>query len=208
MHRLVIMSTRLSYYLTAVMVFPLAMFAQVILGIWLTDVPDYSVTFTQIILFTMLIESFSHAMIVSIHAVGDLKKFQILETSVLLLVIPIAYILLKVCNITAEQVMIVYLVIQVFAQIIRMYVVLPTISMPTITYIKGVFPRISLSTIFFLAPPLFLPIDYFTNLWFIIAGLISMVIYVGIIIFLIGLTRNEQKRLIHIIKQINLDPIC
>ena len=93
------------------------MFAKPILGIWLTNIPDHSVAFTQIILYTMLIESFSHALIVSIHAVGDLKRFQILETSVLLLVIPLAYILLKVCDITAEQVMMAYFVIQVFCAI-------------------------------------------------------------------------------------------
>lgn len=202
MHRLVIMSTRMSYYLTAILVFPLAMFARPILDIWLTNVPDHSVAFTQIILFTMLIESFSHAMIVSIHAVGDLKKFQILETSVLLLVIPVAYALLILFNITPELVMLVYLIIQIFAQIVRMYVVLPTIFMSITAYVKGVFPRIVLSTIFFIAPMLLLSIDSFTNLWIIIAGLIVMIIYVCIITLAIGLTRNEQWRLIHIIKKI------
>ena len=47
----------MSYYLTAIMVFPLAMFAKPILGIWLTNIPDHSVAFTQIILYTMLIAS-------------------------------------------------------------------------------------------------------------------------------------------------------
>lgn len=202
MHRLVIMSTRMSYYLTAIMVFPLAMFTKPILEIWLTDVPNHSVAFTQIILYTMLIESFSHALIVSIHAVGDLKRFQILETSVLLLVIPVAYVLLKVCGITAEQVMMVFFVIQVFAQSVRIYVVLPKISMSITAYIRGVFPRILLSTLFFLTPLLFLSIDHLANIWFIMTGLMTMVFYVCIITYTTGLTRNEQKHLAHIILQI------
>lgn len=75
MHRLVIMTTKFSYHLTAIMVFPLALLAKPILKIWLTEVPDHSVSFLQIILYTMFIEAFSHALIVSIHAVGNLKKF-------------------------------------------------------------------------------------------------------------------------------------
>lgn len=198
MHRLVIMTTKFSYYLTAIMVFPLVIFAKPILKIWLTEVPDHSVAFVQIILYTMLIEAFSHALIVSIHAVGDLKKFQILETSVLLLVIPVAYALLKFFSITAEQVMIVYVVIQCFAQLVRMYVVLPRISMSIKKYILGIFPRILMSTLFFVAPLFFIDAEEGSSILSSIIGVLSMAIYICIITFSIGLTCDEQGVLIRL----------
>lgn len=194
MHNLVIMTTKFSYYLTAIMVFPLVLFAKPILKIWLTEVPNYSVTFVQIILYTMLIEAFSHALIVSIHAVGDLKKFQILETSVLLLVIPVAYVLLKFFNITAEQVMIVYMVIQCFAQLVRMYVVLPRISMSTKKYILGIFPRILISTLFFAAPLFFIETEGGgICILSTIIGVLVMAVYICIITFFMGLTCDERR---------------
>ncbi|MCI7343672.1 MAG: MATE family efflux transporter [Parabacteroides merdae] len=192
MHRLVIMTTKFSYYLTAVMVFPLVLFTESILKIWLTEIPDHSVAFVQIILYTMLVEAFSHALIVSIHAVGDLKKFQILETTVLLLVIPIAYILLKLFNITAEQVMIVYIVIQCLAQLIRIYVVLPKIYMPLKMYILGIFPRILVSTFFFVIPLFFVETEKVSTVNTII-GILAMVFYICIVIFFMGLTYSERK---------------
>lgn len=193
MHRLVIMTTKFSYYLTAIMVFPLALFAKPILKIWLTEVPDHSVSFVQIILYTMLIEAFSHALIVSIHAVGDLKKFQILETSVLLLVIPVAYVLLKYFHITAEQVMIVYIVIQGFAQLVRIYVVLPRISMSIKKYVLGVFPRVLTSTLFFVVPLFFIETEKLSCVLGTIIGVLAMVLYICIIIFSIGLTCDERR---------------
>ena len=158
----------------------------------MTEIPDHSVAFVQIILYTMLVEAFSHALIVSIHAVGDLKKFQILETTVLLLVIPIAYILLKLFNITAEQVMIVYIVIQCLAQLIRIYVVLPKIYMPLKMYILGIFPRILVSTFFFVIPLFFVETEKVSTVNTII-GILAMVFYICIVIFFMGLTYSERK---------------
>ena len=109
---------------------------------------------------------------------------------------------MKVCDITAEQVMMAYFVIQVFAQSVRIYVVLPKIFMSITAYIRGVFPRILLSTLFFLVPLLFLSIDHLANIWLIMAGLMAMIFYVCIITYVTGLTRNEQKHLVHIILQI------
>ncbi|WP_288737932.1 oligosaccharide flippase family protein [uncultured Parabacteroides sp.] len=199
MHNLVIMTTKFSYYLTAIMVFPLVLFAKPILKIWLMEVPDHSVTFVQIVLFTMLIEAFSHALIVAIHAVGDLKKFQIFETSVLLLVIPVAYVLLKFFNITAEQVMIVYMVIQCFAQLVRMYVVLPRISMPIKKYILGIFPRILTSTLFFAVPLFFIKTEGGRCILSTIIGILVMTFYMCIITFSMGLTCDERRVFIRLL---------
>lgn len=198
MHYLVIMTTKFSYYLTAIMVFPLALFAKPILRIWLTEIPDHSIAFVQIILYTMLIEAFSHALIVSIHAVGDLKKFQILETSVLLLVIPVAYVLLKFFNITAEQVMIVYIVIQGFAQLVRMYVVLPRISMSIKKYVLGIFPRILISTSFFTVPLFFIETEMPSCILGIIMRIMAMIFYICIVTFSIGLTCDERRVIIRL----------
>ena len=136
MHQLVMSSTKCSFYLTAIMVFPLVWFTSPVLTFWLKEVPDYTVAFVQVILVTMLVESLCHGMIVAIHATGSIVKFQIYESLTLLTVLPVSYIALKYFSVGPTFVFLIYLCVQILAQLVRMSIVLPKISLTMVQYTK------------------------------------------------------------------------
>lgn len=95
MHELVFASSRYSFYLLFLLSFPVFLESRFILSIWLGVVPDYTIPFVRIMLIITLCNALSNPMIVSVHATGKIKRFQMLEGGVLLLIFPVAYLCLK-----------------------------------------------------------------------------------------------------------------
>ena len=81
--------------------------APFVLKLWLGNVPEHTVSFLRLILVSSLLYSLSNPIIVSVHATGKLKKFQIVEGTMLLSIVPIAYFLLKYFRVVPEYVFLV-----------------------------------------------------------------------------------------------------
>ena len=76
--------------------------------------------------------------IIAIHATGDLKRFQLIEGSMLLTVVPVAYVLLKFAHISAEAVFVTYFCIEVVTQLARVWIVYPRIGLAKRKYVSKV----------------------------------------------------------------------
>jgi O-antigen/teichoic acid export membrane protein len=85
------LATKFSVYLFAVLAIPIIVEAKYLINLWLKDVPDYAVIFTQLILTGLLIEKFSFEVTSALRAVGKIRNFQLAETSIAILNIPLAY---------------------------------------------------------------------------------------------------------------------
>ena len=105
---------------------------------WLGIVPEHTVNFLRLILAICMIKSVSNPLIIAVRATGDIKKFQLVEGTVLLLVFPICYVLLKYFHAEAEYVFCVHLIIELIAQLIRVGMILPRISMSVMNYFREV----------------------------------------------------------------------
>ena len=191
---LVIMTSKLGFYLTAFTVFPIILCTKPLLCFWIKDVPDHTVAFVNLTLIAMLVESLSNAIIVAVHAVGNIKKFQIYESLVLFMIIPVAYIQLRVFNMSAEAVLLMYIVVQILAQIVRLAIVLPMIKMSIKDYVMQIFPRLSITTIVLSLPLLTLNIDV-VNLLNLLLYTALMFLYVGLTVFMLGLSYTERNLL-------------
>ncbi len=193
MHKLVFLSSKFSFFLTEVTVIPLLVVIEPVLSLWLVEVPEHTVQFVRIVLYSMLVDSFCHGMIVSIQATGNIKRFQIWEGTSLLTVVPISWFLLKYCEVTPETVMMVYLFVQIITQIIRMWIVLPEIGMTWKKYVFNVFPRVILSFSVIIIPLVLCDInsDYPILKTFVLLS--GLLFYVCACVYLIGLDRRERQ---------------
>ena len=90
---LTILSTKYSIFLFAMFSIPVIFETSYLLKLWLHDVPQYAVIFCQLSLVAMLIEKFTFQLTDAFRAVGDIKYFQIVETIIRFIYIPIVYIL-------------------------------------------------------------------------------------------------------------------
>lgn len=135
MHFLILNSSRLSFYLLLVLSLPVYVGLDDILKLWLGIVPEHTANFVRIILICSAIDVLRNPLNSAIHATGNIKKYQLWEANTLLLIIPLAYILLKI-GYCVEWVFGVQLFIFVIVQIERVIIVCPQIRMRKYTYFK------------------------------------------------------------------------
>lgn len=138
LHRLLVKSSKFSFYILFFIVLPLMFKAEFVLKLWLGIVPEHTVTFLRLMLIVGLLYTLSNPINVSVHATGRLKKFQLIEGTMLLTIVPIAYILLKFFGIRPEYVFVVHIIVELCTQYARLRIVLPMIGMELGDYLKSV----------------------------------------------------------------------
>lgn len=134
MHKLVIGSSKYAFFLVLLLVVPLMVNTEYVLHLWLGQVPEHSVAFTRLMLLICMNYPLSQPTIIGIHATGRLKKFQLIEGSMLLTIVPVAYLFLKFTHILPEVVFIIYWVIEVITQFARIWIVYPAIRLRKCRY--------------------------------------------------------------------------
>ena len=196
MHSLLIKSSKFSFYILYVIAVPLMFEAHTVLKLWLGIVPEHTVSFLRLILIVGLLYTLSNPIIVSVHATGKLKKFQIIEGTMLLMIVPIAYLLLKIFGIAPEIVFVVHIIVEICTQYARVRIVLPMIQMKLRIYLREVILPIIMVVI--ISP--ILPYLLYKNIgqsivsFFIICGF--SVVCVSTTVFYVGCEKSEQKFLI------------
>jgi O-antigen/teichoic acid export membrane protein len=128
MHELIRMSSVYPFYLILICLIPLWLVCEFLLRIWLTEVPEYAVSFVRLGLLYILLNSFGGPMITGIHATGKIKKFQIVEGCIMLLYFPLAYLLLY-WGFSPNFIYVALIIDGFLTQLGRVYVVLPVINL-------------------------------------------------------------------------------
>lgn len=138
MHNLISNNVKYATYLILIVFFPLLLEMDFILYIWLGDnIPEYTAVFSQIILFQCLITTLSRPLVTAIHAIGKMKTYSLISGSVLLLILPVAYLLLKL-NFSVVVVYIACLVPWIFELLFCIYYVNTQIKQSVIVFFKNV----------------------------------------------------------------------
>lgn len=89
------MGSRLGFFLMLIIALPILFETQTIIGLWLGEVPEYCTIFVQLTLINSLIDILSGTLITIMLATGRIRNYQIVVGMCNILVLPIAYILLK-----------------------------------------------------------------------------------------------------------------
>ena len=160
MHGLLIKSSKFSFFIMFFIAMPLMFEANLVLKAWLGVVPDHTVDFLRLILIVGLLYTLSNPIIVSVHATGRLKKFQLIEGSMLLMIVPIAYVCLKFGGIRPEYVFVVHILVEICTQFARLRIVLPMINLDLGDYFRKVVKPILLVVV--LSP--ILPYFFYRNI--------------------------------------------
>ena len=207
MHTLVYASSKFSFFLLFCIILPLSIESKTILSIWLVDVPNYAVQFTILTLFARLVDTLSNPIGIANNATGSIRKYQIYEGGCLLLIVPIAYLVLKMGG-DPTSVFWVQLIIMYAVQGIRLMLVCGKINMPKKEYCKKVIMRIIPVALVSAISPLllhhFLPPNLITSIIVVVVSIFSVILFS----YIWGLENNErkmlQKKLLEIRKSFNL----
>ncbi len=201
-HSLVMASSKYAYFLMLLLSLPILLETNYVLGLWLTSVPAYSVEFIRIILLISLVNTLSEALNAGVSATGKIKYFQIASGLLFIGVLPISFYLFKIWP-HPLLVFGVYLTVSIVVYLYKLFYSVRNIELPFLTYLKKVLVRITavtlvISLIATCLKPL-LSVHSFADF----AG--SVIIYASLtlmIVFLLGLTKQEKHKVICQLKKI------
>lgn len=93
---LVLNTSKYSFLLMSILAAPFILNTDFIMHLWLgNNLPEYVITFAQIIILSSLVDALAGPFWMSVHAVGNIKKYQIFLSLILILNLPLAYLLLR-----------------------------------------------------------------------------------------------------------------
>lgn len=196
MHQLITFSSKYSFYMVWIVALPILFYTEYILTWWLNTLPPYTVSFVRIMMIICMDATLSGPCLTAIHATGHIKKFQFIEASMLLCIVPIAYLGLKYFHLEASWVFLSYLIIEIITQAVRIYIIFPEIQLPFRTYWKETLQPliITVACTLCLATILFyIYKQYNVNVWF---SIISMGIASVLTVLAVGISSKERKFLL------------
>jgi O-antigen/teichoic acid export membrane protein len=200
MFKLVFRGSRFSYLLLLCLSLPVVIEAPFILNIWLVKVPDYTVVFLRLIIFTALIDSLSNTLITSMHASGKVRDYQIVVGGLSLLTLPFAYVLLKM-GYSPTSALVASLIISIACLIARVALLSKSIDFPAISFLLNVALKMFILTIASYIIPLALYHFTTVNWWtFILVCLVSFVSGV-IFSYCLGIEKHERNVIVSKVKE-------
>lgn len=191
LYLLIIRASRFSFYLLAFIAIPYVVHADFIFTLWLKNVPDYSVIFSQLLMIYFLIDAVQAPLWMLIDASGRIKVYSIWLSVLILLNIPISYMLLK-NGLSPISVLVVRVALNLLTAIVRTFYIKDFARFPYLKYCYKIFPCILVSCAAF-------AISHFGNILISnhIFSLLLSILITTLIFLVLGTTREEKK----IIKQ-------
>ena len=92
---LIFQSAKLAFFLMMLICIPAILELDMVLSLWLNNVPKYTATIAKLMMCSLLIETLVNQVISSFQAANRIRRYQIYSSTILLLNIPISYIALK-----------------------------------------------------------------------------------------------------------------
>lgn len=196
-------SAKISVFLMWIIALPVIICINDVLLVWLGagNVPPHTNEFVIIILFTGLFDSLGSSLSTSIYATGKIKIYQIIVSTIKILVLPVSYYLYRIGYAPATS-MYVSLVLAAFEQVMRVKIWTRIVDEKPMIYVKKIIlPTLLVMFISFLLSFLFsrmISIDSII-LTVIINGGFAAIISL-IFVYIIGLDSNEKNRIISMLK--------
>ncbi len=137
MHLLMFRSSKFSVFLLFLFALPIMLETDIILSLWLGQVPQHTSSFVRIMFLVIALETMSNSIMTGVVATGNIKKYQIIVGLILLSIVPVSYIVLYF-GAPAESVFIVYLVVEIFAVAARLFIAHNLVFLPLGRFLSDV----------------------------------------------------------------------
>jgi O-antigen/teichoic acid export membrane protein len=201
MFKLVNRSSKFSFYLLFLVTLPLIILMQKILILWLgaNQVTENMIVFSQLMLVFSLVNVFESPITTVIQATGNIRKYEIIIGSGVLLVLPICYFLFKI-GFPAYYSLIVLISIFAVAQFFRLIIAKQQVGLSIRNYFNSVFVPVIISAVpsgilsYYLCK--FFPDNFFGIIYSAVACLLISLLFV----FFLGLEKSEKTTSINFVK--------
>jgi len=199
--RLMNRSALLSYYLLFLIAMPILLNIDIVLGLWLKEVPEYAGIFSQWFIIYFLIDSIQAPLWKQITATGNIKSYEIWLSILLLFNIPLSYLFLKL-GYTPTSVLIISAGLNFISAIARTIHVKLQSGFPILVYLKDVLLRAGIITSAYLITWFIFRNNFIIDTLssFIFYFFISTVFSVALIMSM-GISKTDRTLLIDLLKK-------
>lgn len=196
MHTLMLRTLRFSFLLMFFLSFPIMLNIDFILHIWLKEVPEFTNVFVILVFVDILLQTaLSSSIGAALFATGNIKRYQICESSILIFIIPTAYLFLKL----GAMPFIVFAVLIVFntaAACSVFFIACMQLGLSFGRYVKEVMAPISFVLFSSLPLPLFLRVYIFADMTVSNFFIISLIAFLCMLVSYLLFGINKRERLL------------
>jgi len=187
--RLMMRASIISAFLISIIAFPIIANTNYILGLWLKEVPNYTVLFTQLALLNGLIDASDAPSIAAALATGRIRKYMLIVSTIILANVPISYIALKLGG---DPIITLYIsiVISCISVAVRAYLLKRLINFPWIKYLFLMAKLLGV-TLIMLVVAYMIPQNYSNHLLGFVSTSVTMI---SLLVLLYGMVADKGDR--------------
>lgn len=189
-----------SFFLFFIVALPVFLEIDTLLSLWLVETPEYTDIFIRILLIISSIEVLASPLNVSLQATGDIKRFELTIGIILMLTVPVSYIVLKFYPLP-QNAFWVFLFQVCIAHVARLFLMRYKLGLSISLYLRKVALKIVPVAIFSMIIPITLHYSISSGILRLICVIVACLTFTPCSIFLIGLSKIEQKELVNKVKQ-------
>lgn len=176
-------------------IIPVFIYTDELLGVWLTEVPQYSTGFVRWALLYTLFRSFDEPLSVAIHAVGKMKIPNLTCALLNLSILPLAYIIYRQGGSPLWGAILLAVFVPI-CSIINFWILKKYIDFPWTMYVKKVYMSVAFITAISLILPIVLRFFISQNIWTTLACTVVSGLYVMVVVFILGLSKQKRKMIV------------
>lgn len=199
MLRLAMLACKLSFFLLSFFAIPLIIEMPFVLKIWLKTVPENAIIFCQLILLVSLIQQFTIGLVSAIHSVGEIKLYQIVVGSLLILNLPLSFLIIKV-GFPAYSVLVSSILIEIIAAGTRIWFAHKLVGLSVTVFLKKIVFNsgisVFLATLFAMLPVLLLE----KGLLRLSLTIVTSIFFILLFGNYLALTSDENRKIKEIIR--------
>ena len=201
MHKLVCRSAKFSAFLMMFFAVPIILETDTILSLWLKKPPAYASVFLKWIIISSFMDTvLANSLVTSMFATGDIKKYQIIVTTVGCLVFPLSWLAFQL-GFEPQVGYMLYFVIYSILLFVRLYLLRDMVKLPIMMYVREVLFKVTtVMAISFVIPSILLFVIDEDLLRLVAVVLLSMTV-TTVTTYLIGLNDGEKKYIIGLLEK-------
>lgn len=179
--------SKYSYFLMFIISLPVLVYCDEFLAIWLKEVPDFTSAFCRLTIASLLIDTIAEPLWKTVQASGNIKRYQLTVSAILLCNLPLAYFLLHI-GWSPVWVFVVKFALNFLAYLYRYFYVQSLINLQLHDYYRlTLIPIITISLLSLTTAY----IIHFSTINF-VTGSCMIVVITGCALMLIGLSSKER----------------
>lgn len=193
MYSLVHLGMRISFFFMIIISIPVIIAAPQLLGIWFTEVPEYTVIFVRLTLCVATIHALGKPFLTVLLATGDIKTYQLVVGTITFLNLPLSYLALKI-GYGPVSVYVIALAVVITTFIIRFVYVKKKASIEVGPAIRIILFKFSYIILFsFVASWGISKLIKVNNIWQLGTYLLLAALATCLIVFVFGLNTAEKR---------------